>query len=53
MLDVLGGCSENVRKSIRELTAEKTKADKTLNRIQKDILKNSLHIARCFKILSQ
>ena len=53
VLDVLGGCLETVRNSIRELTAEKTKAGKTLNRIQKAILKNSLYIARCFKMLSQ
>ena len=53
MIDVLGGCSANVGNSIRELTGEETKADKTINRMQKAILANSLHIARSFKILSQ
>ena len=31
VIDVLGGCSANVRSSIRELAGEKTKADKTLS----------------------
>ena len=53
MIDVLGGCSASVRKGIRELTGEKTKADETLSRMQTVILPNSLHIARSFKILPQ
>ena len=53
VIDVLGGCSANVRNSIRELTGEKTKADKTLSRMQKAILTNSLRIAWSFKILAQ
>ena len=35
MIDILGGCSASVRNSIRELTGEKMKADKTLSRRQK------------------
>ena len=37
VIDALGGCSANVRKSIRELPGEKTKVDKTLSRTQKAI----------------
>ena len=53
IIDVLGGCSSHVKKSIRELIGEKKKATKIINRMQKSILTNSLHIARSFKILSQ
>ena len=53
MIHVLGAFSANVRNSIRELTEEKRKSDKTLNRMQEAILRNSLHIARSFKILAE
>ena len=46
VIDVLGGGSANVRKSLRELTY------KTLSRMQKEIWTNSLHIERSFKILA-
>ena len=49
VIDVLGGCSTGVRKSIKELVGVK-KADQTLNKMQKAVLTNSLNIARRFKI---
>lgn len=53
MIDVLGAFSANVRNSMRELTEEKRKSDKTLSRMQEAILRNSLHVARSFKILAE
>ena len=53
MIDVLGACSAIVRNSIRELTEEKRKSDKTLSRMQVPISTNSLHITRNFKILAE
>ena len=53
MIDVLGAFSANVRNSMRELTEKKRKSDKTLSRMQEAILRNSLHVARSFKILAE
>ena len=38
VIDVLGGCSANVRNNIRWITGEKMTADKTLSRMQKRLL---------------
>ena len=45
IMDVLGGCSKEVEKNIKELVGDKCEST-----MQKAILSSSLHIARMFKL---
>ena len=47
-MDVLGGCSKEVEKNIKELVGDK--CESVMRRMQKAILSSSLHIARMFKL---
>ena len=46
--DVLGGCSKEVEKNIKELVGDK--CESIMRQMQKAILSSSLHIARMFKL---
>ena len=46
--DVLGGCSKEVEKNIKELVGDK--CESIMRQMQKEILSSSLHIARMFKL---
>ena len=48
IVDVLGGYSRDVRKALKELVGDKS--DIALQ-IKKSVIKSSLNIARCFKLL--
>ena len=48
MMDVLGGCSKEVEKNIKELVGDK--CESIMRQMQKAILASSLHIARMFKL---
>ena len=45
---VLGGCSKEVEKNIKELVGDK--CESIMRQMQKAILSSSLHIARMFKL---
>ena len=45
-MDVLGGCSKEVEKNIKELVGDKSES--IMSQMQKAILSSSLHIARMF-----
>ena len=48
IMDVLGGCSKEVEKNIKELVGDK--CESIMRQMQKAILSSSLHIARMFKL---
>ena len=48
IMDVLGGCSKEVEKNIKELVGDK--CESIMRQMQKTILSSSLHIARMFKL---
>ena len=48
IMDVLGGCSKEVEKDIKELVGDK--CELIMHQMQKAILSSSLHIARMFKL---
>ena len=48
IMDVLGGCSKEVEKNIKELVGDK--CESIMGQMQKAILSSSLHIARMFKL---
>ena len=48
IMDVLGGCSKEVEKNIKELIGDK--CESIMRQMQKAILSSSLHIARMFKL---
>ena len=48
IIDVLGGCSKEVEKNIKELVGDK--CESIMRQMQKAILSSSLHIARMFKL---
>ena len=48
IMDVLGGCSKEVEKNIKELVGDK--CESIMHQMQKAILPSSLHIARMFKL---
>ena len=48
IIDVLGGCSKEVEKNIKELVVDK--CESIMRQMQKAILSSSLHIARMFKL---
>ena len=48
IMDVLGGCSKEVEKNIKELVGDK--CESIMSQMQKAILSSSLHIARMFKL---
>ena len=51
IMDVLGGYSEEVRKSVQSLVGERSKL--VLKKMQKAMLTSTLNIARSMKILDQ
>ena len=51
IMDVLGGCSKEVEKNIKELVGDK--CESIMRQMQKAILSSSLHIARMFKLSAQ
>jgi len=48
IIDVLGGCSKEVEKNIKELVGNK--CESIMHQMQKAILSSSLRIARMFKL---
>ena len=48
IMDVLGGCSKEVEKNIKELVGDK--CESIMRQMQKAILSSSLHFARMFKL---
>ncbi|CAH3014273.1 unnamed protein product [Porites evermanni] len=48
IMNVLGGCSKEVEKNIKELVGDK--CESIMRQMQKAILSSSLHIARMFKL---
>ena len=48
IMDVLGGCSKEVEKNIKELVGDK--CESIMRQMQKAILSSSLHIARMLKL---
>ena len=48
IMDVLGGCSKEVEKNIKELVGDK--CESIMRQMQKAILSSSLHIARMFRL---
>ena len=48
IMDVLGGCSKEVEKNIKELVGDK--CELIMHQMQKAILSSSLRIARMFKL---
>ena len=48
IMDVLGGCSKEVEKNIKELVGDK--CESIMRQMQKAILSSSLNIARMFKL---
>ena len=48
IMDVLGGCSKEVEKNIKELVGDK--CESIMRQMQKAILSSSLHIATMFKL---
>ena len=48
IMDVLGGCSKEVEKNIKELVGDK--CESIVHQMQKAIMSSSLHIARMFKL---
>ena len=48
IIDILGGCSKHLEKSVRKLLV--ARALDVLERMQKSVISNTLNIARTFKI---
>lgn len=48
IMDVLGGCSKEVERNIKEFVGDK--CESIMHQMQKEILASSLHIARMFKL---
>ena len=48
IMDILGGCSKEVEKNIKELVGDK--CESIMRQMQKALLSSSLHIARMFKL---
>ena len=48
IIDILGGYSNNLEKSVRELLG--ARARRVLERMQKWVISNTLNVARTFKI---
>ena len=47
-MDVLGGCSKEIEKNIKELVGDN--CESIMRQMQKAILSSSLHIAKMFKL---